>query len=274
MTEITFGSLFAGIGGLDLGFERAGMVPKWQIEKDDYCLKVLENHWPGVKRYRDVRECGKHNLEPVDVAVGGFPCQPHSLSGKRKGAEDDRDLWPEYRRIVEQIRPDWVVGENVVGIRTTILDQVLSDLEDLDYTTTTFNIPACAFDAWHQRQRIFILANANECQVLRDQQQGLQNAHTGRNGGQGAVAHTNRLRQSQPERCIDALRGRACDGCQSRSGGRCSYWTIEPGVARVVHGLPHRLDRNRALSNAVVPQVAEFVASAIVEVIRNMKESE
>src|SRR5512139_283122 len=138
-----FGSLFAGIGGFDLGLERAGMTPVWQVEIDPFCCKVLAKHWPNVTRYEDVRNVGREQLGTVDLICGGFPCQPHSLAGKRRGAEDDRDLWPEYRRIVGECRPRWVLAENVPGIRTTILDQVLSDLESLDYAARTLIVPAC-----------------------------------------------------------------------------------------------------------------------------------
>jgi len=158
---LTFGSLFVGIGGFDLGFERAGMTCTWQVEINDYCNKVLAKHWPDVRRYKDVRECGAHNLEPVDVICGGFPCQPHSVAGKRKGAADDRNLWPEFLRVVREVRPTWVVAENVPGIVSLYLDTVLSDLEDIGYTATTFDIPACAFDAPHRRERIFVVANAD-----------------------------------------------------------------------------------------------------------------
>jgi DNA (cytosine-5)-methyltransferase 1 len=158
--EFTFGSLFSGIGGIDLGFERAGMTCKWQVEINDFCQKVLAKHWPDVRRYRDVREVGKHNLEPVDLIAGGFPCQPHSVAGKRRGKDDDRNLWPEYLRIIREIKPTWVVGENVPGIITTMLDDVLSDLECAGYAPTVFNIPACAFGANHIRYRIFIVAYA------------------------------------------------------------------------------------------------------------------
>src|SRR6185436_15994505 len=100
-----FGSLFAGIGGLDLGLERAGMECAWQVEIDEYCQRVLTKHWPNVTKFRDVRECGAANLQPVDLICGGFPCQPFSLAGKRKGSADDRHLWPEMLRIIDELRP-------------------------------------------------------------------------------------------------------------------------------------------------------------------------
>jgi len=153
-----FGSLFAGIGGIDLGLERAGMECAWQVEIDDYCQRVLAKHWPEVERFGDVRKCGSHNLAAVDLIAGGFPCQPHSVAGKRRGAEDDRNLWPGFRRIIAELRPRYVLAENVPGIITTYIDTVLSDLESEGYACATFNLPAVAFDAPHRRERIFVVA--------------------------------------------------------------------------------------------------------------------
>ena len=158
---LTVGSLFSGIGGMDLGFERAGMRVVWQIEIDPYATRILEKHWPHVLRFRDVRACGAHNLPAVDLVCGGFPCQPFSVAGKRRGARDDRNLWPEMRRIVEELRPRWVVAENTPGIASLYLDTVLSDLEDLGYASGTVEIPACAVGAPHIRQRLFVIAHAD-----------------------------------------------------------------------------------------------------------------
>jgi DNA (cytosine-5)-methyltransferase 1 len=153
-----FISLFSGIGGLDLGFERAGMTCVAQVEKDPFCQKVLQKHWAHVPKFGDIRDVGKHNLPSADVIVGGFPCQPHSKAGKRRGKADDRNLWGEYLRIIDEIKPRIVVGENVPGIITTMLDEILSDLESRHYTCQAFIIPACAFDAPHRRDRVFIIA--------------------------------------------------------------------------------------------------------------------
>ena len=159
---LTFGSLFAGIGGFDLGLEWAGMRCLWQVEIDDYCNGVLAKHWPDVRRYHDVRECGADNLAAVDLVCGGFPCQPHSVAGKRRGAADDRDLWPEMRRIVDELKPTYVMAENVPGIRTTILPAVLADLEGLGYEVACLVVPACGLGAPHRRERVFIVAHTNE----------------------------------------------------------------------------------------------------------------
>ena len=229
-----FISLFAGIGGIDLGFERAGMTCVAQVEKDPFALAVLEKHWPNVPKFEDVHDVGKHNLPPTDVITGGFPCQPHSLAGKQRGAEDDRNLWPEYRRIVEEIRPRWVIAENVPGIKFTILDEVLFDLENLNYTAWTLSIPACAFGAPHIRQRIFVIAYNNSFRQ------------------KGKVGQTFEKIESQKE-WSDFIRS--------------NWWAVEPDVGRMVHGIPTKLDKRRlaALGNAVVPQVAEYIARIVIQ---------
>ncbi len=159
---LTFGSLFAGIGGFDLGLERAGMKCSWQVEIDDYANKVLEKHWPDVKRCKDVRECGSHNLESVDLICGGFPCQPHSLAGKRQASNDERDLWEEFSRIIRELRPRYVVAENVPGILSSesgrFFGRVLRDLAACGYDAEWQCLPASAFGAPHRRDRVWIVA--------------------------------------------------------------------------------------------------------------------
>ena len=160
---MTVGSLFAGIGGFDLGLERAGMTVKWQVENDKGCIKLLEKRWSHIKRYGDIRECGARNLEPVDVICGGFPCQPISVAGKQRGKEDDRWLWPEMFRVIQELRPRWVIGENVAGLIRMGLDECISDLEGEGYACQPFVIPACAAGAKHRRDRVWIVArNSNE----------------------------------------------------------------------------------------------------------------
>lgn len=158
-------SLFTGIGGLDLAAEWVGFETVGQCEWADYPTKVLEKHWPDVPRWRDIRSMTKESfyertgLRTVDVISGGFPCQPFSVAGKRRGSEDDRYLWPEMLRVIEELRPAWVVGENVAGIVNMALDTALSDLEAKGYAAGAFIIPACAVDAPHRRDRCVIVAN-------------------------------------------------------------------------------------------------------------------
>ena len=268
-----FGSLFAGIGGLDLGLERAGMECAWQVEIDDYCTRVLAKHWPDVPKYGDVRDVGEHNLEPVDLIAGGFPCQPHSVAGKRRGAEDDRNLWPEFIRIIEELEPRLVLAENVPGIVTTYLDKVLSDLEGAGYTCATLNLPACAFDAPHKRARIFIVAYATGRKD--DERRPRNMGKTSASGesvnatiGDGSTNVPNppserlQRQRTQGEQITKAHGGQDVPLC---NGGHRTIWTVEPNVGRVADGIPNRVDRLRGLGNAVVPQVAEWIGRRIIE---------
>jgi DNA (cytosine-5)-methyltransferase 1 len=170
---ITFGSLFAGIGGIDLGFERAGMECKWQVEIDDYATKVLEKHWPGVHRERDIRQCGKHNLERVDIIAGGFPCQDISYAGRGAGLDGERSgLFFEAVRLVCELQPRVVVLENVAALLTRGLDRVLGTLAEIGFDAEWHCIPAAAVGAPHIRDRVFVIGTRSsnaECKRARNE---------------------------------------------------------------------------------------------------------
>lgn len=158
----TFGSLFSGIGGIDLGLERAGMRCEWQVEIDDYATKVLAKHWPDTPRFRDVRECGKHNLAHVDLIAGGFPCQDISDAGQRAGIEGERSgLWAHFYRIICELQPRYVLVENVAALTHRGMGRVLGDLAAGGYDAEWQILPAAAFGAPHIRERVFIVAYAN-----------------------------------------------------------------------------------------------------------------
>jgi DNA (cytosine-5)-methyltransferase 1 len=221
---VTFGSLFAGIGGFDLGFERAGMECRWQVEIDPFCQRVLAKHWPTVRRHEDVRTFPPTEPDEwrVDVICGGFPCQPFSSAsaGRCRGRADDRWLWPEMRRVVETLRPRWFIGENVTHLDGPALGQVVSDLEASGYEVgPPLEVPACAFGYDHKRPRLWILG------------------HTDRHG-----------QSSVP---VDA------EVAWVPGGGGL------PGSMGATDGVPSRMDRLAALGNSIVPDIAEWIGRLI-----------
>ena len=240
---MTFGSLFAGIGGFDLGFEQAGMVCKWQGDIDDYCNRIRQKHWPDVPQFGDIRECGAHNLEAVDVICGGFPCQPFSVAGKQRGEADDRHLWPEMLRVISELKPTWVVGENVPNFLNMGLDQAIADLEKEGYQSQPFIIPACAVNADQERKRVFIVAYCEESSTF------------------------SKLEQSRIWSTPKQPRG--CFSTKVRNEKR--KWGNEPKsrMVRVADGIPNRVDRLKCLGNAVVPAVAQFIGECIMRLEQN-----
>jgi len=282
------GSLFAGIGGIDLGLERAGFSVIWQVEKDQFCRDVLHKHWPHIPQHIFVEEVGAHNLEECDVICGGFPCQDIStaapngmgLAGARSG------LWFEFARVIRELRPRYVVVENVPVLTTRGLDQVLSSLAEMGYDAEWFCVPASAFGAPHLRWRMFIVAYT-ECEFVWQQQRGV--------GGTGWADPSQSSINGSPQSLADSC-GKRCSGCeecyvgeeawksaQRRSdadgrgdsfgrrdprrngeGESGGWWSIEPPVGRVADGVPGRVDSLRSLGNAVVPQVAEWIGHRII----------
>src|SRR6185436_6276502 len=158
---MTVGSLFAGIGGFDLGFERAGFEIAWQVEIDPFCRAVLAKHWPDVRRYDDVRTVGPE-LARVDVIVGGFPCQDISFAGAGAGLAGARSgLWDEFHRLIRTLRPRWVVVENVAALLQRGIDTVLGALARLGFDAEWSCLSACSLGAPHVRRRVFIVAHTH-----------------------------------------------------------------------------------------------------------------
>ena len=170
---MTHGSLFSGIGGFDLAAEWMGWQNVFHCEWNEFGQRVLKYYFPKAISYEDIKQTNfTIHRGQIDILTGGFPCQPFSRAGKRKGTEDDRHLWPEMLRAIREIQPRWVVGENVLGLTNwnggMVLEQVYSDLENQGYQISTCVLPACSIGAPHQRYRTFIIAklnaiNANGC---------------------------------------------------------------------------------------------------------------
>ncbi|RMG89957.1 MAG: DNA (cytosine-5-)-methyltransferase, partial [Chloroflexi bacterium] len=158
------GSLFTGIGGFDLAAKWLGWENVFQCEIDTYCQKILKQHFPEAELHDDIKTFdAKKYRDAVDIISGGFPCQPYSIAGKQRGAEDDRNLWPEMFRIIKEVRPAWVVAENVANIKNFVeFENACADLEGEGYEVQSFIIPAVGVGAWHRRDRVWIVAYTNE----------------------------------------------------------------------------------------------------------------
>lgn len=296
------GSLFSGIGGLELGLEWSGLGETvWQVEIDEKLRNCLATHWPNAERYSDITTVRGSDLAPVDLICGGFPCQDVSSAGKRVGLSGARSgLWSEFRRLVEERQPRWVCVENVASGATKWVDAVRADLERIGYQSLSIPIAAADCGAWHERKRIFIAAYSPS-ELLREQQGRRKRARgktststqsdnqkpsktdgeisdTGRlsirtpatfagpNVSGKIVAYLNSTSKSQSD-----LQGTAERGSRRTRGASFSHcgWADEPDVARMVHGISSRLDkkhrvrRTSALGNSVVPQCAEVVGYVI-----------
>jgi DNA (cytosine-5)-methyltransferase 1 len=221
---MTVGSLFSGIGGLDLGFERAGFTISWMCEKAEYPRRVLAKHWPNVPIYDDVNALT--NPPAVDVLIGGFPCQDISLAGKGAGLDGERSgLWWQYHRLIGEVRPRYAVVENVAALVVRGLPAVLGSLSELGYDAEWEALSSCMFGAPHTRERLFIVAYPNKF----------------------VARQCGRVEQRE-------FRTEARD---------VGFWKGESEPVRVADVLPDRLDRNFALGNSVDPHVAEYVARCV-----------
>jgi len=292
--------LFSGIGGFSRGLEATGFFKTTRfVENDPYCQAVLRYHWPDIPVLGDIKSARRPDFpERTDLVCGGFPCQPFSQAGKQQAQDDPRHLWPEMFRIIRELRPTWVCGENVTGLVRLGLDEVLTDLEGEGYATRTFNIPACATGAPHLRQRLWIIAHANSesepdgafdgnarqrqlgFEFVADPKSGKSDRRKRRNLAK-ATAKGRRIDSSTEFSSQDVADTNSNDGerkcgtksfdrktrLEHRGGGECSkpedHWSFEPEVGRLVNGLPNRVPQLRALGNSIIPQIAERIGYAI-----------
>jgi DNA (cytosine-5)-methyltransferase 1 len=240
--RMTFGSLFSGIGGLDLGLERAGMECRFQVEIDPFCRKVLTKHWPEVPKYGDIRETTGESLGYVDLMGGGFPCQDLSCAGRRAGIDGARSgLWAEYARLIGEIRPRFILIENVSGLLVGgAMRRVLGDLFTLGFDAEWRVFRASQFAIPHQRARVFVLAYP---EGFRPKSQPI-------------------LCGTKPQDPLWKLG--EFDYLRDASILRPIPHGIVHGVA---NGLSLSVDRCKSLGNAVVPQVAEWIGRQIMECV-------
>lgn len=244
-------SLFSGIGGIDLAAEWAGIETIAFCEFADFPRKVLKKQWPDIPIFKDVKQLNKELLESEGIDVGtielihgGFPCQPFSLAGKGEAENDERYLWDEFARLIREVKPRWVIGENVPGILNRGLDKTVSDLEKEGYQVWVFSVAASDVGAVHKRQRFFIVArNTDSKSIIQKDSQ----TRTFRSNWQAWQSSS----------------------WKSWREFRELHWNVpKPGICRMDDGISRELDKNRliALGNAVVPQQVYPIFEAIMEI--------
>jgi DNA (cytosine-5)-methyltransferase 1 len=236
--EPTHLDLFSGIGGFALAAKWAGFKTIGFCDNEPYAQAVLKKHWPDVPIHRDIKTLDGTAYRGVTLLTGGFPCQPFSCAGKQRGKDDDRYLWPQMLRVIQEARPAWIIGENVAGIINLGLEKVCSDLEGIGYEVQSIVIPACAIGAQHRRDRVWIIAN------------------------------TNSIRQNLWQETIDKKKKQRIQDIIER----CSFreildkwegWKSTPYICRSNDGVSNRVDRLKGLGNAIVPQVAYQILKTI-----------
>ena len=307
MNKLKHLDLFSGIGGFSLGLEATGYFDTVAFcDYDPYCQKVLRKHWPWVTIYDDVKELNSERLQAnghnkIDIITGGYPCQPFSIAGRQKGEQDPRHVWPEMFRLVKELRPTWVIGENVSGHIKLGLDTVLENLESEGYSARAFSISASSIGAVHQRERVWILAHSRCTQhegsffgsqdedetreeTTNKSERSSETSYFDVADTEGIVSNGREHRQHTEERDterqarressnvahtdIEGLEGRWSQ-CELREGqeegkiGWSQWWESEPSVGRVAHGVPKRVDRLKSLGNSLVPMIPYYIGMTI-----------
>ena len=325
--------LFSGIGGFSLGLEATGYFDTVAFcDYDSYCQKVLRKHWPWVTIYDDVKELNSERLEAnghtkIDIITGGYPCQPFSIAGRQKGEQDPRHVWPEYFRLIQELRPTWDIGENVAGHIKLGLDTVLENLESEGYSARAFSISASSVGAVHQRERVWIVGysehnGSSTTEKSRVSEKTDDNSKEGQNktiqfertggshnsedventrcsqwpwsffGNQDEdetregdayqfersgstskidVANTKSFSRNEHETNREHGKTPVQEISRNRGGisGESTWWSVEPDVGRVAHGVPKRVDRLKSLGNSLIPHIPYYIGKSILEVERN-----
>lgn len=269
--------LFSGIGGFSLGLESTGFFETIGfVEKDKFCQKVLKKHWSNINIEEDIRNV-KGEKYAADIITGGFPCQPFSVAGKRKSTADDRYLWDEMLRVIREVKPRWVIGENVEGIvninEGMVLRQVLNDLENEGFKSQCIIIPASGIGAWHQRKRIWIVSYSHNNGSYRSQRNATKQSSNEQKdrlsfGDDKDVSNSNARFSIRENEEIQT--GRNAFNSIYKSGKR-QWWQTQSELCGVPNGVSYELDKDRsnrikALGNSIVPQIARQIGLAIKEV--------
>ena len=274
---MTYGGLFEGIGGFALAAREVGITPVWSNEIDSYCCQVLRKNFDHQIIEGDIRNVGKerkYGLDPVDIICGGFPCQPFSLAGKRRGKGDNRYLWPEMLRVIREVQPSWVIGENVPGILNMdeglVFEEICTSLEREGYKVQPFSIEASASSAFHRRERIWIIANNHDNSKRRAARTNESKSFEKRVHISG---NSNINKQGLPFRNESGI---IKEENKREEGERAQFtgmdpntpwweWEIEPILWGRNDGVPNRVDRIKALGNAIHTGLASKIFKIILE---------
>ena len=292
-------SLFTGIGGADIAATEAGIEILAMSEIDHDCSCILKKNFPGIPNLGDIKTITKESFyaatghSTADIVFGGFPCQPFSVAGNQRGKDDDRHLWPEMLRIIKELKPSWIVGENVAGFIKLALDETISDLEAEGYETRAFVLPACAVGANHRRDRVFIIAYSDlfRCDSWcgdrkKRRIQGYEKRYSSKDQSkrQGWIAWPCQSSQAASNTC--SYRSQTHEGQSRYQQGEipktrkrytwrsCGIggerWVPEPAVPGMLDGIPSGLDKSRVkqLGNAIVPHQIYPIFEAIVAIDR------
>ena len=272
--------LFSGIGGFSLGMEATKKIKTIAFcEKDEFCRKVLKKHWSNIKQYNDIRSINGKEIS-ADIVSGGFPCQPFSVAGKRKGTEDDRYLWDEMLRVITEVKPRWVVGENVQGIinidNGLVLRQVQTDLEAQGFQVQCFIIPASGVGAWHRRNRVWIVANSDKFRCTQHNETKKEKFEW-----RSKTSFVSSSSQDVPNSMCKRLQRYKNNQESSKKAQRQptnnsnekeqhTWWQTQSELCGVPDGISYELDKDRtnrikALGNAIVPQIAYEIGQAILK---------
>jgi len=290
--ELNVLDLFSGIGGFSVGLESTDKFKTVAFcEQDKFCQKVLQKHWKDIPIHEDIKKLDGTKIK-ADVVVGGFPCQSFSIAGKQKGKDDERYLWDEMFRVIKEVKPRWIIGENVQNLTNisngAILQGIYNDLESQGYEVQTFNISASSQGAWHKRSRIWIVASNTQCLGFSkgckksEKFKGKETSNKYFNSNQGSqlratsnqmeLSNTKSIRPQGYELQHNLENGQELTKqlCQTNTKKQQTWWEIESKLSGIPYGISTELDTDRAnrikaLGNSIVPQIVTEIGQAIIK---------